>query len=576
VSELPTSKSGRTASDIARDAARRASAITLDRFHDLERGTPITKTVKSRGNYLTETDLAAETAILEVLRSEFPDFAVLSEETAATVENWDRGWLWVVDPIDGTSNFSRGIPAFAVNIALCHDGEPVLGLTHQPVTSAEFFATKGGGLFVNGERATVSAVTELSECLMGIGLGYDYERSKMLLTLLTEMWPGVMTIQNIGSAALGLGYVSSGRFDIYVHSLLYPWDMAAGIVQIREGGGLVLNRQGGPVTIYSEGIIAGAVKPVREFAEKTREMRWRSLLRPHGSVERDRFRDALHDHGADFFERDARYGARHLSGASLGDQHFTRRGEINDARRNVDVVADEIAAVADRRAEVYADPHPEREVAADRSLLERVLKGERGLNRVAGVAEEQEEPVAQVLHDAPPPADLRSQDLLVHRDELDRSLIALDSTELREAREVGEGDCALYRAYPGGGGGGHRGSTSTEPEMLLALISKSSPCSASLRTRPESVFARMCGFLPWSTLTVIRPEIDFTSTSPWPPTPTSTLPLIVLPLSSCATCDAMMWPLFVFARQHPPQSPTSMWPLMLRMSASPFVSPIVT
>lgn len=224
---------------------------------------------------MTESDLAAEEEILRELQSEFPGVAVLSEETGATVENWDSGWLWVVDPIDGTSNFSRGIPTFAVNIALCHDGEPVLGLTHQPVTGAEFFATKGGGLFVNGAPASVSPVAQLPECLMGFGLGYDYDRSKMMLKLLTEIWPGVMTMQNIGSAALGLAYVSSGRFDLYVHSLLFPWDMAAGIVQVREGGGLVLDRQGGPVTIYSEGIIAGAVKPVQEFAEKTRGMRWR-------------------------------------------------------------------------------------------------------------------------------------------------------------------------------------------------------------------------------------------------------------------------------------------------------------
>lgn len=275
LSELPVAKSGRAAANVAREAAQRAAVIIIERFRELERGTPIAKTVKGRGNYVTETDLAAEMAILDVLRSEFPDVAVLSEETATTVENWDRGWLWVVDPIDGTSNFSRGIPSFAVNIALCHDGEPLLGLTHQPVTGAEFFATKNGGLFVNGERATVSPVEELSECLIGIGLGYEYDRAKMLLTLLTEMWPGVMMIQNIGTAALGLAYASSGRFDLYVHSLLYPWDVAAGIVQVREGGGLVLNRQGGPVTIYSEGIIAGAVMPVQEFAEKTREMRWR-------------------------------------------------------------------------------------------------------------------------------------------------------------------------------------------------------------------------------------------------------------------------------------------------------------
>lgn len=272
---LPVSKSGRSAAEVAREAAQRASAIMLERFRALERGTPIAKTAKGRGNYVTETDLAAEEAALGLLRDEYPEFGVLSEETAATVEHWDRGWLWVVDPLDGTGNFSRGIPSFAFNIALCHDGEPVLGLTEQPVTGAEFFAAKGEGLFVNGQRATVSPVNELSECLLGIGLGYDYGRAKMMLELLTELWPGVVTIQNIGTAALGLAYAASGRFDVYVHSFLYPWDMAAGIVQVREGGGLVLDRQGGPITIYSEGIIAGAPGPVREFAERTKGRAWR-------------------------------------------------------------------------------------------------------------------------------------------------------------------------------------------------------------------------------------------------------------------------------------------------------------
>jgi myo-inositol-1(or 4)-monophosphatase len=273
--ELPTSKSGRSAADVARDAAERASVIMIERFRALERGTPIEKTAKGRGNYVTDTDLAAEMAALDLLREEYPEFGILSEETAATVEDWERGWLWVVDPLDGTSNFARGIPTFAFNIALCHDGQPVLGLTHQPMTGAEFFAQNGGGLFVNGERAVVSPVTQLSECLLGIGLGYEYGRAKMLLELLTELWPGVMMIQNIGSAALGLAYAASGRFDAYVHSLLFPWDMAPGIVQVREGGGLVLDRQGGPVSIYSEGIIAGPPGLVREFAEKTRGRVWR-------------------------------------------------------------------------------------------------------------------------------------------------------------------------------------------------------------------------------------------------------------------------------------------------------------
>lgn len=272
---LPTSRTNKPAAEVARTAAAAASEIILDRYRALESGTPVEKTAKSRGNYVTETDLAAELAILTVLRDEYPDHRALSEETSATVEGWDKGYLWVVDPLDGTSNFARGIPTFAVNIALCHDGEPVLGLTHQPVTGAEFFAEKGTGLTVNGERAHVSQATELRDCLTGFGLGYDYARAKLILSLLAELFPGVQMIQNIGSAALGLAYAASTRFDLYVHSLLYPWDMAAGLIQVREAGGIALDRAGNPATIYSEGIIAGAAAPAKEFARLTKDKGWR-------------------------------------------------------------------------------------------------------------------------------------------------------------------------------------------------------------------------------------------------------------------------------------------------------------
>lgn len=233
------------------------------------------KTSKGRGNYVTETDLAVERAALDTLRREYPGHAVLSEETPDAVEHWDRGWLWVVDPVDGTANFARGIPSFAFNLALCLDGEPVLGLTHQPVTGDEFFARKGGGLWVNGEPAEVSPVAALSESLVGIGLGYDYARAKLMLGLLADLWPGVQMVQNIGSAALGLAYAASGRFDLYVHHYLYPWDMAAGVVQVREAGGLCLDRAGNPATLYSEGLVAGAPGPVRDFLAATRDRPWR-------------------------------------------------------------------------------------------------------------------------------------------------------------------------------------------------------------------------------------------------------------------------------------------------------------
>jgi fructose-1,6-bisphosphatase/inositol monophosphatase family enzyme len=272
--ELPESASGRAATEVAREAAALAGDIILPRFRDNGARSP-DKVAKGRGNFVTETDLACEEAVLVLLRREYPGHRILSEETAERVEGWDRGWLWVMDPLDGTSNFTRGIPTFAFNLALCLDGEPVLGITTNPATRDEFFAVKGGGLRVNGSPATVSTAPTLAESLLGMGLGYDYDRAKKMLELLTGLWPGVQMLQNIGSAALGLAYTASGRFDVYVHHLLFPWDMAAGILLVREGGGLFLDRDGGQVTPYSEGVIAGAPGPVTELAGLIAGTAWR-------------------------------------------------------------------------------------------------------------------------------------------------------------------------------------------------------------------------------------------------------------------------------------------------------------
>ena len=273
--ELPASRTGRSAEQVALECSRIAGDIICERFQALRSGTPIERTTKGRGNYVTETDLAVESAVIALLRDEYPDHRVLSEETSAEVPDWQRGWLWVMDPVDGTSNFSRGIPTFAFNLALCFDGEPVLGITHQPVTGDQFFAVQGGGLLVNGAPAVVSPVAALADSLLGMGLGYQYDRAKLLLGLLHDVWPRVQMIQNIGAAAIGMAYAASGRFDLYVHSNVLPWDVAPGFIQIREAGGLVLDREGGRATIYSEGLIAGAPGPVREFLEISRGRVWR-------------------------------------------------------------------------------------------------------------------------------------------------------------------------------------------------------------------------------------------------------------------------------------------------------------
>ncbi|TMB98801.1 MAG: inositol monophosphatase [Chloroflexi bacterium] len=275
MTRLPAAPSGKSATDIAREAAAVAREIILPRFQAPDAGNPIERIAKSPGNYVTDTDLACERAVIGLLAGEYPGMRVLSEETSPVVEGWDKGWLWVIDPLDGTGNFSRGIPTFAFNIALCHDGRPVLGLTQHIVTGDEFVAEETRGLLVNGVPARVSKVAALNESLSGFGLGYDPVRAGSMLSMLSGLWPAVQMLQNIGSAALGLAYAASGRFDLYVHHCVFPWDIAAGIVQVREGSGEIVDRDGGEISIYSEGLIAGAAEPVRQLSDVVRSYPWR-------------------------------------------------------------------------------------------------------------------------------------------------------------------------------------------------------------------------------------------------------------------------------------------------------------
>lgn len=269
--ELPTAASGRSAQEVARLCAREASRAIMARF-----GRRQEMMVKGRGNFVTEADLEAERTVLEILRAEYPQHRLLSEETANSPAARGEGWLWVVDPLDGTHNFSQGIPHFAFNLALCRDGEPLLGLTYAPAIGEEFFAIKGGGLWVNGSPARASRRGSLRESVLGIDLGYDDRRAARLIDLLAELWPGMQSVRVMGSAALGLAYAACGRFDLFVHHFLYPWDVAAGITLVREGGGAVLDRGGGPARLDSQGVVAGSPPVVEEFLRLAAGRPWRA------------------------------------------------------------------------------------------------------------------------------------------------------------------------------------------------------------------------------------------------------------------------------------------------------------
>ncbi len=257
--ELPVARSGDDAETVARRCLAEGGRLAMERFHQ-----PQSVSVKGRGNLVTQVDLAIEAHIQRILADEFPEHALLSEESNASVSA-RRGWTWVVDPLDGTRNYVSGIPFFCVNMALCHAGEPLAGWTFDPVHDELFHARKGEGAWLGDQPLRASKKESVQSSVIGIDMGYDDGRANLMLGLLRELWPGMQAIRIVGSAALGLAYAACGRYDLFVHNLLYPWDLAAGILLVREAGGVISDREGGPISLHSEGTVAGGALVHEDF-----------------------------------------------------------------------------------------------------------------------------------------------------------------------------------------------------------------------------------------------------------------------------------------------------------------------
>ena len=266
--ELPRSTTGRSPIDVARDCGVQASRIIRDGF-----GRAGVSHVKGRGNVVTETDFAVERAVTEILRAEYPEHAILSEETAAGTRS--DGWMWVVDPIDGTKNFSQGIPHVGSNVALCRANEPIVALTVQPVMDWTFTAVKGQGAWFDGQPMHVSSRECLADSVVAIDMGYVGDRGRKQLELALHLWPGMQSLRTSGSAALGFAFVASSRWDIYVHSDLQPWDSAPGLLLVREAGGVCLDRDGSQATIFSECVVATNAAIAADFQRKAGHLPWR-------------------------------------------------------------------------------------------------------------------------------------------------------------------------------------------------------------------------------------------------------------------------------------------------------------
>lgn len=197
---------------------------------------------KGEVDLVTDADERAERTIRESLRGAFPDYGILAEESGQTAGGGEA--RWIVDPLDGTTNFAHGLPIFSVSVALERSGELVLGVVYAPMTGETFVAERGAGATLNGEPLSTSDAAELGEALLVTGLPYDRADMPLAIELFGNLALVSRGIRRLGSAALDLCYVAAGRLDAYFERGIHAWDIAAGIVILEEAGGRVSDYSG--------------------------------------------------------------------------------------------------------------------------------------------------------------------------------------------------------------------------------------------------------------------------------------------------------------------------------------------
>lgn len=238
--------------NFAIETARDAGQILLEKF-----GRKINVSKKGDINLVTEADLASEELIIERIKSYYPKHSILAEEAGnAVVIGGDNTWKWIIDPLDGTTNFAHGYPCFCVTLALEHDAEIMLGVTFDPTRDELFAAERGRGASLNGKPIRVSQTEALSEALIVTGFPYDFKRREDFARHLTRFLMESRGVRRDGSAAIDMAYVACGRFDGFWEEGLNPWDMAAGLLLIEEAGGQVTGYHGSKFSIYQPPIVA--------------------------------------------------------------------------------------------------------------------------------------------------------------------------------------------------------------------------------------------------------------------------------------------------------------------------------
>ena len=268
---LPHSKNGETALNIAIKTAKEAGELLKDSFSKKR-----TVDFKGKGNVVTDADYLAEKHIIKSLIKEFPDFGIVSEESPPIEK--DSDYKWMIDPLDGTRNYASGIPHFCTVISLYYKNSVVLGVTYDPIRKELFWASKNNGSFLNGEKIVVSVKKDLLQSVMGMDLGYIDKKAVTAFGLLGILFENIQGVRLLGSAALSLAYVACGRLELYAHHHLYPWDISSGIILVEEAGGIVKNKNGKALTSTDPSILASSNKTImKEFLDISKNSKWDHL-----------------------------------------------------------------------------------------------------------------------------------------------------------------------------------------------------------------------------------------------------------------------------------------------------------
>jgi myo-inositol-1(or 4)-monophosphatase len=237
--------------NFAIQAARDAGRILLER-----QGRSLQVSNKGDINLVTEADLAAEKLIIDRISSYYPRHAILAEESGATRGGQNAEWKWIIDPLDGTTNYAHGYPCFCVSIAVERAGKIEIGVIYDPVKDELFAGERGQGATLNDRTIRVSEVEELNSAVLCTGFPYDVRERPDFARHFTNFTMRAQAVRRDGSAALDLAYLACGRFDGFWEDGLNPWDIAAGVLLIKEAGGQVSNYSGAELDLYTPEVLA--------------------------------------------------------------------------------------------------------------------------------------------------------------------------------------------------------------------------------------------------------------------------------------------------------------------------------